>query len=177
MSRVGKAQIKLPSGVSVNCDGAEVKVKGKLGEHVFMLPDCVSLSQDGDGLLLAPANDDQKTRSLWGTFNRLLANAVHGVSEGFKVELEINGVGFRAQVKGNDLVMQLGFSHDVVFPIPSDVRINCSKPTSIEVTGSSKERVGQVAAEIRAKKKPEPYKGKGIKYANEVILRKEGKKK
>jgi len=177
MSRVGRSLIKTPPGVTLDLKGAHVTVKGKNGAEHFALPDSLRLEEKEGSYVIAPANDDTRTRALWGTYSRLLQNAIQGVSEGFKIELEINGVGYRASVKGKNLVMQLGYSHDVIFPIPEDVNIKCEKPTAVTVTGLSKQRVGQVAAEIRSKRLPEPYKGKGIKYSTEVIRRKEGKKK
>lgn len=177
MSRVGRSLIKTPPGVTVELQGDSVNIKGKNGAQVLELPESLRLEKQEDAYVIVPANDDVETRSLWGTYSRLLKNAIQGVSEGFKVTLEINGVGYRASIKGKDLVMQLGYSHDVIFPIPADVAIKCEKPTEVTVTGLSKQRVGQIAAEIRSKRLPEPYKGKGIKYSTEVIRRKEGKKK
>ncbi len=177
MSRIGKSLIKTPAGVNIDSQGSILTVKGKNGVQTLTLPKVVRLEKKEDICELIPEKDDQKTRSLWGTYNRLLRNAIEGVSEGFKIDLEINGVGYRASIKGKNLVMQLGYSHDVVFPIPEDIQIKCEKPTSISVTGISKQRVGQISAEIRSKRLPEPYKGKGIKYSTETIRRKEGKKK
>jgi large subunit ribosomal protein L6 len=177
MSRVGKNPVAVPSGVTLQIVGREVKAKGKLGELSVALNDLVQVGLEDGRFWVKPANDSKQARMMWGTTRNLVRNLVTGVSQGYKKTLEINGVGYRAAVQGNTLQLQLGFSHDVMYPIPSDVAIKCEKPTTITVSGASKQRVGQVAAEIRAFRKPEPYKGKGIKYENEHIVRKEGKKK
>jgi len=177
MSRVGKNPITLPQGVDLSVDGGRVTVKGKLGELVFELSDLVTTSRENGELLVRPANDSKAARAMWGTVRSCLQNMVTGVSQGFTKELEINGVGYRAAVQGNSLSLQLGYSHDVSYPIPEGIKIVCEKPTSVAISGYDKQKVGQVAAEIRAYRPPEPYKGKGIKYKDEVILRKEGKKK
>ncbi len=177
MSRVGKNPVTVPSGVELKIDGGVVTAKGKLGQLSFEFSDLVSVSFDDGQVTVQPANDSKKARALWGTTRARIANLVEGVSEGFKKDLEIVGVGYRAAVQGNSLNLQLGFSHDVNYPIPEGITIKCAKPTEIEITGADKQKVGQVAAEIRAYRPPEPYKGKGVRYANEYILRKEGKKK
>lgn len=177
MSRVGKNPVAVPAGVTVQVDPELVKVKGKLGELNLPLTDLVKVTFDSNALAVEPANDTKQARMMWGTVRNLLRNMVVGVSEGFSKTLEINGVGYRAAVQGKNLNLQLGYSHDVVYPIPVGIEIKCATPTAITVSGIDKQRVGQVAAEIRSYRKPEPYKGKGIKYSTETILRKEGKKK
>ena len=177
MSRVGKYPVVVPSGVTVTIAGAEVSVQGKLGASVLTIVDVVEASLDGDKLWVKPKGETKRARMMWGTTRALLNNMVKGVSEGFTTNLEINGVGYRAAVQGENLQLQLGYSHDVIYPIPEGIAIKCEKPTSISITGKDRQRVGQVASEIRAYRGPEPYKGKGIKYETETILRKEGKKK
>ncbi|MEJ2014819.1 MAG: 50S ribosomal protein L6 [Limibacillus sp.] len=177
MSRVGINPVTVPSGVELKIDGAVVTAKGKLGQLSFEFSDQVFVAFDDGKVTVKPANDTKKARALWGTTRARIANLVEGVSEGFKKELEIVGVGYRASVQGKSLNLQLGFSHDVNYPIPEGISIKCEKPTSVEITGADKQQVGQVAAEIRAYRPPEPYKGKGVRYADEYILRKEGKKK
>jgi len=177
MSRVGKNPVEVPGGVEVSVKGAMVSAKGKLGSLEFRATDDVTLSFDDGKISVSPANDSKRARAMWGTARARIQNLMLGVSEGFSKELEINGVGYRAAVQGKDLVLQLGFSHDVIYPIPEGITIKCEKPTSVTISGADKQRVGQVAAEIRAYRKPEPYKGKGIKYVDEMIRRKEGKKK
>jgi large subunit ribosomal protein L6 len=177
MSRVGKYPVVVPSGVTVTIAGAEVSVKGKLGASSLIVVDDVEASLEGDKLWVKPKSETKRARMMWGTTRALLNNLVKGVSEGFTTNLEINGVGYRAAVQGENLQLQLGYSHDVIYPIPEGIAIKCEKPTSISITGKDRQRVGQVASEIRAYRGPEPYKGKGIKYETETILRKEGKKK
>jgi len=177
MSRVGKNPVEVPSGVEVSVKGTVVSAKGKLGMLEFKATDDVTLSFDDGKISVKPANDSKRARAMWGTARARIQNLVAGVSEGFTRELEINGVGYRAAVQGKDLVLQLGYSHDVIYPIPEGITIKCEKPTSVTISGADKQRVGQVAAEIRGYRKPEPYKGKGIKYVDEMIRRKEGKKK
>ncbi len=177
MSRIGKAPITIPDGVTVTIDGQNVKVKSKKGELEATLIDSVTISQGDDRLTIAPCDDSQRTRSMWGMSRTIVANMVTGVTDGFQKNLEINGVGYRAAVQGKDLKMQLGFSHEVVFAIPDGIEVKAPKPTIIEVSGIDKQKVGQVAANIRSFRPPEPYKGKGVKYADEYIFRKEGKKK
>jgi large subunit ribosomal protein L6 len=143
----------------------------------YRLTKNVEATLDGNKLWVKPVGDDKRSRMMWGTTRALLNNMVKGVSEGFTINLEINGVGYRAAVQGKVLQLSLGFSHEVNFPIPDDVTIRCEKPTAIQITGKDSQRVGQVAANIRAYRGPEPYKGKGVKYETETILRKEGKKK
>lgn len=177
MSRVGKNPVEVPSGVEIAIKGALVSAKGKLGSLEFKATDDVEITQEDGKVWVKPVNDSKKARAMWGTARARIQNMVIGVSEGFKKELEINGVGYRAAVQGQALNLQLGFSHDVAYPIPEGISVKCEKPTSISISGADKQKVGQVAAEIRSYRPPEPYKGKGVKYADEVILRKEGKKK
>ncbi len=177
MSRVGKSPIAIPAGVSVQISGRTLSAKGKLGDLQLDLSDQVDAKLEGDKVVFQPVNDTKQARMMWGTTRNLVRNMVVGVSQGFRKNLEINGVGYRAAVQGKTLQLQLGYSHDVNFPVPDDVAIKCEKPTSITITGRDKQRVGQIAAEIRAFRGPEPYKGKGIKYDTETIRRKEGKKK
>ena len=177
MSRIGKKAIPVPSGVTVTLDGQNVKVKGSKGELELTLVDDVTIEQGDDGLKVEPRGDTKRARSMWGMSRTLVANMITGVADGFTRELEINGVGYRAQMKGKDLQLQLGFSHEVLFPVPDGIKIECEKNTQIKISGIDKQQVGQVAAKIRAYRPPEPYKGKGVKYADEYIFRKEGKKK
>ena len=177
MSRVGKYPVEVPAGVTVQISAEAIVVKGKLGESRLALTDNVETSLEGNLVWVKPKSEDKHARMMWGTTRAHIANMVKGVSQGFTRNLEINGVGYRAAVQGKVLQLQLGFSHDVDYPIPDDITIKTEKPTTISITGRDKRQVGQIAAEIRAYRGPEPYKGKGIKYDNETILRKEGKKK
>ena len=177
MSRVGKHPVAVPSGVSVEIVNRILKTKGKLGELSLRLSDEVEAKLEDGKVVVTPRSQSKRARTLWGTTRALVNNMVAGVSTGFSKTLDISGVGYRAQVQGKNLQLQLGFSHDVVYPIPAGVTIKCEKPTQITISGADPQRVGQVAAEIRAFRKPEPYKGKGIKYDSERIRRKEGKKK
>ena len=177
MSRIGSNPVSIPDGVSVDVAGIVVTVKGKLGELSAKITDDIEVQQKNNLLWIKPRNNTRHARKMWGTSRSLISNIVVGVSEGFTRKLELNGVGYRAQVQGNKLNMQLGFSEDINYHIPDGINIICPDQTHIEVNGPDKQRVGQVAAEIRAYRPPEPYKGKGIKYDNEYILRKEGKKK
>ncbi|HUC71101.1 MAG TPA: 50S ribosomal protein L6 [Stellaceae bacterium] len=177
MSRIGKNPVAVPSGVDVQLTGRTLTAKGGLGTLSLVVSNAVSASIADGAITIAPADDSKQSRAMWGTTRALVNNMVTGVSKGFSVGLEINGVGYRAAVQGNTLNLQLGYSHDIPFPIPADVKIACERPTVISVTGADRQRVGQVAAEIRAFRPPEPYKGKGIRYAGEMVRRKEGKKK
>jgi large subunit ribosomal protein L6 len=177
MSRVGKTPVTVPAGVTVQLNGRRLSAKGKLGELHMTLADEVTAKVDGDKIVFAAVNKSKQARMQWGTARNLARNMVTGVSKGFQKNLEINGVGYRAAVQGKTLQLQLGYSHDVNVPIPDDLSVKCDKPTSVTISGRDKQRVGQLAAEIRAFRGPEPYKGKGIKYDAETILRKEGKKK
>ena len=178
MSRVGKYPVIVPAGVTVDLKGQHVKVKGKLGELEYTAADDVDLKVEENKLWVAPRKSETGiNRSSWGTTRARLNNLVKGVNEGFSKKLEINGVGYKAQVQGKILKMSLGFSHDIDFEIPNGLKVVCATPTNEKISGIDKQEVGQFAAIIRAKRPPEPYKGKGIKYEGEFILRKEGKKK
>jgi large subunit ribosomal protein L6 len=177
MSRVGKYPISVPSGVQVSMDGRIVSVKGPKGALSYTVTGEVDIKIENNTIVVAPRNKERQTRMLWGTNRSRIQNLVTGVSVGFKKDLELVGVGYRASVAGNTLNIQLGFSHDVQYPIPQGVEVKCEKPTSISISGADLQQIGQIAAEIRAYRKPEPYKGKGVKYVGEYILRKEGKKK
>jgi len=177
MSRIGKYPVTIPNGVEVQLAGQTLTAKGQLGALSLMLSNEVTTSIVDGAVTVAPKNDTKHSRAMWGTTRALINNMVTGVSTGFSVNLEITGVGYRAQVQGGILNLQLGYSHDIPFPIPADVRITCERPTVITVSGADRQRVGQIAADIRAYRPPEPYKGKGIKYATETVRRKEGKKK
>jgi large subunit ribosomal protein L6 len=177
MSRVGKNPIAIPSGVTVEIANDVIKAKGKRGELSYQLSDEVDVTYADNVVSIAPKTQSQRSRAMWGTTRARIANLVQGVSEGFTINLEINGVGYRAAVEGKDLVLQLGYSHPVRFPIPTGIVMKCERPTAISIEGNDKQQVGQLAAEIRAFRPPEPFKGKGIKYAEETIRRKEGKKK
>jgi large subunit ribosomal protein L6 len=177
MSRVGKHPVALPSGVTAEVKGHTGAVKGKLGNLTLSFPPEVEVKVADGKISVTPALESQRARMMWGTARNNISNMVKGVTDGFKETLEIEGVGFKAAVQGKDLVLQIGFSHEVKFAIPEGITIKAEKPTVMSVTGFDRQKVGQVAAEIRALKKPEPYKGKGIKYAGERVRRKEGKKK
>lgn len=177
MSRIGKHPVPVPAGVVVAVEGQTVRAKGRLGELAQTLPAEVSVALEDGRVVVRPRSEAERARAVWGLSRTLVANLVKGVNEGFTRRLEINGVGYRAAADGRILTLQLGFSHDIKFAIPPDVKITCETPTQITITGADRQKVGQIAAEIRGFRKPEPYKGKGIKYAEEVIVRKEGKKK
>ncbi len=177
MSRVGKNPVTVPSGTDVKIDGQTVTAKGKLGERSVTIPAAISISRENGEILVKPTDETDRTRMLWGTSRSLLHNLVLGVAEGFSKNLQIVGVGYRAAVEGRAVKLQLGYSREVNYPIPDGIEIVCPTPTSMTISGADKQRVGQVAAEIRAFRKPEPYKGKGIRYADEIVMRKEGKKK
>jgi len=177
MSRVGKYPVPVPSGVQVALQGRTVVAKGKLGELKLDLTDHVDVRIEGAEVAVAPRGADRHARMMWGTTRSLIQSMVTGVSTGFTKSMEITGTGYKAAVQGKDLILNLGYSHEIRYPIPEGIKITCEKPTSVKVEGSDKRQVGQVAAEIRAYRGPEPYKGKGVRYDNEVILRKEGKKK
>ncbi len=178
MSRIGKLPVPVPDKVSASIDGRTITVKGPKGELSAVLVKEVIAKFDDDGAIkIDPVNNSKRARSMWGMSRTIVANLVKGVTDGFEKKLVINGVGYRAAVKGKQLQLQLGLSHDVNYPIPDGVEIKCPQPTEIEISGIDKQKVGQVAAEIRNFRRPEPYKGKGIRYAGEYIFRKEGKKK
>jgi large subunit ribosomal protein L6 len=177
MSRVGKKPVVIPSGVTANVEGQTVKVKGPKGAMQLVLHDDVAAKVEGGGVKIDPRSDTQRARAMWGTYRSLLASLVEGVTKGYERKLEISGVGYRAALQGKNLQLQLGFAHDIVYPIPEGITVTVPKPTEIVVAGIDAQKVGQVAAELRAFRKPEPYKGKGMKYSNEFVFRKEGKKK
>lgn len=177
MSRIGKKPVALPKGVTASVSGQTVKVKGPKGELSVTLVEEVSAKVDEHGVHVTPNDDMERADQMWGLSRTLVNNLVVGVTTGFSEKLEIQGVGYRAAVQGKTLQLQLGFSHDVNYPIPEGITIVAEKPTLLTISGSNKQLVGQVAAEIRSWRPPEPYKGKGVRYANEYVRRKEGKKK
>ena len=177
MSRIGKKPIAVPSGVTANIEGQTVKVKGPKGAMQVALHGDVTVMLDGGQIKVDPRFETKRARSQWGTSRTLVANLIAGVTKGFEQRLEINGVGYRASVQGKNLQIALGYSHDILYPIPDGITIATPRPIEIVISGSDRQKVGQVAAEIRDYRPPEPYKGKGIKYAGERIFRKEGKKK
>jgi large subunit ribosomal protein L6 len=177
MSRVGKKPVAVPSGVTAAVDGQAVRVKGSKGELRFMVPDDVSVVMDKGAIKVDPRSPTKQSRALWGTSRARIANLVEGVIKGFEKRLEITGVGYRAAAQGKILKLLLGYSHEIDFAMPEGIAIATPKPTEIVISGIDKQRVGQAAAEIRALRRPEPYKGKGVRYSNEFIFRKEGKKK
>jgi large subunit ribosomal protein L6 len=178
MSRVGKYPVSIPEGVTVTIDNNIVKAKGKLGELSLALTPLVIVTKEDQSVKVDPVDKNEKrSRMMWGTTKRLIQNIVTGVSQGYTRNLEINGVGYKAALQGKDLVLNLGFSHEIRYPVPEGITIVCPKPTAITISGNNKEKVGKIASDIRGYKPPEPYKGKGIKYDDEIVLRKEGKKK
>jgi large subunit ribosomal protein L6 len=177
MSRIGKKPVAVPSGITANVEGQTVKVKGPKGALSFVVPDDVAVKLDGGQIKVDPRNETKRARSQWGTSRTLIANLIAGVTKGFEQRLEINGVGYRAAVQGKNLNITLGYSHDINYPIPEGITIATPRPVEIIISGADRQKVGQVAAEIREYRPPEPYKGKGIKYSDERIFRKEGKKK
>lgn len=177
MSRIGKHPVPVPAGVTVQVAGQTVTAKGKLGQLSLTLIDEIQVSQEDGKIVVKPATETVTARQNWATARTNLANLVNGVDKGFTRNLEITGVGYKAAVAGSELVLNLGYSHDIRYAIPADITMKCDKPTSISITGADKQKVGQIAAEIRSYRPPEPYKGKGVKYDNETIIRKEGKKK
>jgi len=177
MSRVGKYPVEVPAGVQVAIANGVVTAKGKLGELKLNLTDQVDAVVDGNKVSVAPRGNQRQARMMWGTTRALIACMVQGVSTGYSKTLEITGTGYRAAVAGKNLEMNLGFSHPVIYPVPAGITISCERPTAIKVEGVDKRLVGQVASEIRAFRPPEPYKGKGARYIDETIRRKEGKKK
>ncbi|MGH6718828.1 MAG: 50S ribosomal protein L6 [Alphaproteobacteria bacterium] len=177
MSRAGKYPIPVPSGVQVAVMGRDVSVKGKLGALAYRAAPEVEVAFADGRISVTPRDESKRARVLWGTTQRRLRNMVRDVQDGYRVNLEINGVGYRAQTDGKTLTLQLGYSHDIVVAVPAGIKVTCEKPTSISLIGPDRVEVGQLAANVRGYRPPEPYKGKGIKYDNEVIQRKEGKKK
>jgi len=177
MSRIGKKPVSVPSGVTASVDGQTVKAKGPKGELSFVVNEEVLVKMEDGAIKVDPRDESNVARSKWGMSRTMIVNILDGVTKGFEKRLEINGVGYRASMQGKNLQLALGFSHDVLYPIPEGISIVVPKPTEIVVSGIDKQQVGQVAAEIREYRGPEPYKGKGVKYAGEKIVRKEGKKK
>ena len=177
MSRIGKRPVAIPSGVTANIDGKTLSVKGPKGTLTMGLSDLIDYKVEDEGISVQPANDTQKARAFWGMQRTMVSNLVEGVTEGFSKTLQISGVGYRASTHGNKLKLQLGYSHDVDLDVPEGLDVKTPDQTTIIVSGIDKQKVGQFAAEIRRWRKPEPYKGKGIKYQGEYIFRKEGKKK
>ena len=177
MSRVGLNPVEVPDGVTIEFSGRIMTAKGKLGELSLEFVEEGNPTMEDGKIWVKPADDSLNARKLWGTFRSLAHNVVQGVHEGFTKQLQINGVGYRAQLQGNNLILQLGYSHEINYPVPDGVKIDCPSQTEINITGADKQLVGSVAAKIRSFRPPEPYKGKGIKYKDELIVRKEGKKK
>jgi large subunit ribosomal protein L6 len=177
MSRIGKRAVAIPNGVTANVQGQTISMKGPKGTLQLMLHDDVAAKMDKGAIQIEPRNDSKRARAMWGMSRSLMANIVAGVTQGFERRLEITGVGYRAAVQGKNLQLSLGYSHEVNYPIPDGITIATPRPVEIVITGIDKQKVGQVAAEIRSFRPPEPYKGKGVKYAGEYIFRKEGKKK
>ena len=177
MSRVGKKPVPVPAGVTAKVDGQHVAVKGPKGELSFTVPDSVTVAMADGSIAVDPRSEDKQAQAMWGMARAMVANLVTGVTKGFERRLEITGVGYKAAVQGKKLQLSLGYSHDIDFPIPDGIAIVAPRPTELVVSGIDKRHVGQVAAEIRAFRPPEPYKGKGVKYSDEFIFRKEGKKK
>lgn len=180
MSRIGKKPVPVPANVQATVSGQEVKVKGPKGELSLVLHEEIKVEKTATGIAVTPRDDTQSARSKWGLSRTLVENQIKGVVDGYAQALEIHGVGFRAAMKGKDLQMQIGYSHDIIYVIPQGIKIELDGPkkdTIIKISGIDKQKVGQVAAELRAYRKPEPYQGKGVRYQGEFILRKEGKKK
>lgn len=177
MSRIGKLPVAIPAGVTATLQDGSLTVKGPKGELSMAFVDDVTVTQGEDGITIKPVDESKKARAMWGMQRALVANLVKGVADGFEKDLELVGVGYRAQMQGSSLKLSLGLSHDVIYDPPQGVTLACPKPTEVKISGADKQKVGQVAAEIRRFRPPEPYKGKGIKYVGEYIRRKEGKKK
>jgi len=177
MSRIGKKPVPVPAGVTATVEGQLVKAQGTKGELSFIVNDEVFVKLEDNAVLVTPRDQSKDARSKWGMARSMIENIMQGVKDGFEKKLEINGVGYRASMQGKNLQLSLGFSHDVIYEVPAGITVTVPKPTEITVAGIDKQKVGQVAAEIREYRGPEPYKGKGIKYADERIVRKEGKKK
>jgi large subunit ribosomal protein L6 len=177
MSRIGKKPVAIPAGVTAKVEGQFISVRGGKGELSFIAPDHVNVSHDDGKIAVEPRDDSKAARAMWGMTRAMVNNLVVGVAKGFERKLEISGVGYKVAVSGKNLQLSLGYSHELSFPIPAGIAIATPKPTEVVITGIDKQKVGQTAAEIRALRPPEPYKGKGIKYSDETIFRKEGKKK
>jgi len=177
MSRVGKKPVPVPAGVTAKVEGQNVAIKGAKGELSFVVPEDVAVVMDSGAIKVDPRFQTKRARAMWGLSRAMINNLVMGVSQGFERKLEITGVGYKAAVAGKNLQLSLGYSHDITYPIPAGVTITTPRPTEIAIAGIDKRQIGQIAAEIRSLRPPEPYKGKGVKYAGEFIFRKEGKKK
>ncbi|MBO0733613.1 MAG: 50S ribosomal protein L6 [Methylocapsa sp.] len=177
MSRIGKKPVAIAAGVTAKIEGQSISVNGAKGELTFVVPDHVNMTVSDGKIHVTPRSDSKEARAMWGMTRAMINNLVAGVSKGFERRLEINGVGYKAALSGKNLQLSLGYSHDLTFPVPAGIAIATPKPTEIVISGIDKRQVGQTAAEIRALRPPEPYKGKGIKYSDEFIFRKEGKKK
>ncbi|WP_417463304.1 50S ribosomal protein L6 [Kordiimonas sp.] len=177
MSRIGKKPVAIPSGVTVSLNGSDLTVKGPKGELAMSFVPEVTVAQDDQGIVVSPVNETKRARSMWGMQRTMISNLIEGVTEGYTKKLQITGVGYRAAMKGSALNLQLGYSHDIDFPVPQGIKIETPDQTTIVISGIDKQQVGETAAKIREFRKPEPYKGKGIKYEGEYIFRKEGKKK
>ncbi|WP_306120245.1 MULTISPECIES: 50S ribosomal protein L6 [unclassified Roseitalea] len=177
MSRIGKKPVAVPDGVTASVDGQTIRAKGPKGELSYVVNDEVLVAMDDDGITVTPRDNSKDARAKWGMSRTMIANIVNGVKDGFERKLEISGVGYRAAMQGSKLQLALGYSHDVIYELPEGITAATPKPTEIVLTGIDKQRLGQAAAEIRKFRPPEPYKGKGVKYAEETIVRKEGKKK
>lgn len=177
MSRVGKNPINVPAGVTVTINANVIEAQGKIGKDSYQFPDHVSIELNDNVIVVKPKSDEKIARMMWGTAQRRVATMISAVDQGATVNMELSGVGYRASVQGSKLVLQLGYSHDIDYPIPQGIVVKCEKPTMISITGPSKQKVGQMAAEIRSYRVPEPYKGKGVIRQGEFVVRKEGKKK
>jgi len=177
MSRIGKKPVAVPGGVTATVDGQTISMKGPKGELSFVAHELVAIETSADGIAVSPRDESKQARALWGLSRTMVSNLATGVSKGFERKLEITGVGYKAAVQGKALNLALGYSHDVNYEIPAGISILCPRPTEILISGIDRQKVGQVAAEIREFRPPEPYKGKGVRYAGEFIVRKEGKKK
>ncbi len=177
MSRIGQRPVPVPQDVTVEVSGQEMTARGPMGELSMTLVEEVLASLENDEIVIKPRDNSKRSRTMWGMQRTLVDNLVRGVTQGFSVELEIIGVGYRAAVEDRTLNLQMGYSHEINYPIPEDIDIKCERPTAVSISGMDRQKVGQVAAEIRAFRKPEPYKGKGIRYVGEYVFRKEGKKK
>ena len=177
MSRIGKKPVELPSGVSASVSGQTIEIKGPKGTRSFTATDDVTITLEDNVVTVTPRGKSKRARQQWGMSRTMVANCVKGVTDGFKKELEINGVGYRAAMQGNKLVLSLGFSHPVEMEVPAGLKVSVENNTQVSITGADKQLIGQFASEVRSKRPPEPFKGKGVKYADEYIVRKEGKKK
>lgn len=177
MSRVGKNPINVPAGVTVTINASVIEAQGKIGKDSYQFPDHVTIEHNDNVIVVKPKSNEKTARMMWGTAQRRIATMISAVDHGATVNMELSGVGYRASVQGSKLVLQLGYSHDIEYPIPQGIVVKCEKPTSISITGPSKQKVGQMAAEIRSYRIPEPYKGKGVIRQGEFVVRKEGKKK